>query len=421
MPNEGEPKFDLSSYNIPDTRAHFVRDVDQVKIINKLGKTTARPNSGVYVHDLREVRLNAQFAEEVDICRRKFSSGKRTSTGFQEEAVCFTHDGYFELKTVRSGEKFLWVSGGSDRLGQALDPDGRHFKLKIDIINNPQHVSGRNIVFNGVGRASNYYHWIGEQMPRLALMKKYIDLSEVDNILVFVKQEVSFIEDSVKTLFPEFKGKIVQVLGHSASSDQAYFFVQQGLAERSKETESHQKKSYPFRASIGSIIDLCELFDSKADQIIEPKSSHPEIAVISRDKAEQRFWLNEQEVVDAIGENAQKVYSEDLSFREQISIFNNATTIIAQHGAGLANSIFCKPGSRVIEVTSRSHARRAWDFGKLAIARGLEYHVVVIDAVLDDPFVNTQVPAERIPPCYASDLYASEEAIRFLVQLCGAE
>ncbi len=113
------------------------------------------------------------------------------------------------MKTVRSGEKFLWVSGGSDRLGEALNPDGRHFKTKIDIINNPQHVSGQNVVFNGVGRASNYYHWVGEQMPRLALMKKYIDLGEVDNIVVFVKQHVGFIEASVRTLFPEFKGDVV--------------------------------------------------------------------------------------------------------------------------------------------------------------------------------------------------------------------
>ncbi|MDJ0995114.1 MAG: glycosyltransferase 61 family protein [Dinoroseobacter sp.] len=197
--------------------------------------------------------------------------------------------------------------------------------------------------------------------------------------------------------------------------------MQHGLAERSKDSDSPEKKILPFRSSIGSIIDLCEHFDSVAARVVATKPSFPEVAVISRDKADQRFWSNEQDVVTAIGEKAQKIYSEELSFREQISVFNNAKTIIAQHGAGLANSIFCKPGTRVIEVTSRSHARRAWDFGKLAIARGLEYHVVVIDAVLDDPFVNTQTPAERIPPCYASDLRASDEAIRFLVDLCSSK
>ncbi len=38
MPSEDGPEFDLSSYNITDTRAHFVRDVDGVKIVNKSGK-----------------------------------------------------------------------------------------------------------------------------------------------------------------------------------------------------------------------------------------------------------------------------------------------------------------------------------------------------------------------------------------------
>ncbi|MEM7190114.1 MAG: glycosyltransferase family 61 protein [Pseudomonadota bacterium] len=421
MPVEDGPGFDLTEYNIPDMRAHFVRDVDGVRILNDFeDKATVRSNDCVHVHDMREVQLNAQFAEDIDICRRKISFKARQSTGFQEEAVCFTEDAYFELKVVRSGDKFLWVSAGSDRLKNALDPNGRHFQTKLDIMTNPQRVPGRNIFFNGVGRGSNYYHWIGEQMPRMALIRKYVDLGEVDSIVVFVKKRVGFIEESLTALFPEFKGQVVQIQGHSAASDEAYFFVQQGLAERSAHPDYVKKTPPAFRASIGSLIDLCEHFDSQASRLIGPKGGYPDVAFISRDRAGQRQWINEDTLVNAVGPRARKVYSEDLSFREQLNTFHHADVIVAQHGAGLANAVFCKPGTRVIEVTARSHARRAWDFAKLGIARGLDYHVVAIDAVLDDPYTSVEAPEEPIPPLYASDLRASDEAIRFIAELCAS-
>ena len=49
-------------------------------------------------------------------------------------------------------------------------------------------------------------------------------------------------------------------------------------------------------------------------------------------------------------ENVQLVVLEDVSLESQIKLFSNADVIIAQHGAALANLVWCKPGTSVIEI-----------------------------------------------------------------------
>jgi len=48
------------------------------------------------------------------------------------------------------------------------------------------------------------------------------------------------------------------------------------------------------------------------------------------------------------------VILEDISFKEQISLFQNADCIVGLHGAGFANLSFCNPGIKVIELRSHS-------------------------------------------------------------------
>ena len=43
----------------------------------------------------------------------------------------------------------------------------------------------------------------------------------------------------------------------------------------------------------------------------------------------------------------------ELSFNEQIKIFNEAKIIIGSHGAGLTNLIFCEPSTKVIEIETQ--------------------------------------------------------------------
>jgi capsular polysaccharide biosynthesis protein len=48
---------------------------------------------------------------------------------------------------------------------------------------------------------------------------------------------------------------------------------------------------------------------------------------------------------------------EDLSFSKQVRLFHGAEYVIAPHGAALSNLIFCKPGTKVLEIFEPSSVR----------------------------------------------------------------
>lgn len=102
----------------------------------------------------------------------------------------------------------------------------------------------------------------------------------------------------------------------------------------------------------------------------------PERIYVSRDKARRRRVVNEVDVgarLEARGFT--KVCLEDLSWSEQIELFRKAKVIVAPHGAGLANLVFCQPGTRVIEFFHRSYVNGC--YWRLASIRGLDYRPIV--------------------------------------------
>jgi capsular polysaccharide biosynthesis protein len=55
-------------------------------------------------------------------------------------------------------------------------------------------------------------------------------------------------------------------------------------------------------------------------------------------------------------------------------LFAGASVIVAPHGAALANIVFCKPGTRVVEISTRA-GYRDW-YWQLAAVAGLSYEVM---------------------------------------------
>ena len=66
-------------------------------------------------------------------------------------------------------------------------------------------------------------------------------------------------------------------------------------------------------------------------------------------------------------------YAEDLGFDEQIELFRQAAWVIAPHGAGLGNLLFCPPGTRVIDIMPDVHFQPYFSYlaGKLGLAYGV--------------------------------------------------
>ena len=106
---------------------------------------------------------------------------------------------------------------------------------------------------------------------------------------------------------------------------------------------------------------------------------------ISRADAARRKVSNCEEIeqmVSALG--FEVVTLGQLSFIEQAKIFYTSDLIIGEHGAGLANLVFCREGTKVIEIFSAFWMYPC--FYAIAKAARLEYHFLVTGLDQIHPF-----------------------------------
>lgn len=114
--------------------------------------------------------------------------------------------------------------------------------------------------------------------------------------------------------------------------------------------------------------------------LVEPLRSTAAVGAeriyVSRAQARRRRVVNEPEVIAALtARGFSCVELEHLTWAEQIALFRGAKVVVAPHGAGLANTIFCEPTTRVVECFGRDYVNAC--FWQLATARGLDYEAVI--------------------------------------------
>jgi capsular polysaccharide biosynthesis protein len=65
----------------------------------------------------------------------------------------------------------------------------------------------------------------------------------------------------------------------------------------------------------------------------------------------------------------------ELSFREQVELFSQASVVIAPHGAALANLVFCRPATRILEIFSPRYVSIC--YWPLACINNLAYYYLI--------------------------------------------
>ncbi|MEM7425234.1 MAG: glycosyltransferase family 61 protein [Pseudomonadota bacterium] len=104
---------------------------------------------------------------------------------------------------------------------------------------------------------------------------------------------------------------------------------------------------------------------------------------ISRKKRALRTFENEDEVEELLQEyRFQTVFLEDISVRDQIRLMQSSSFVLAPHGAGLTNIVFCRPKTRVIEIFSSAYL--SGFFYQIAMHVRCRYRFLVFDPSQDD-------------------------------------
>lgn len=108
-----------------------------------------------------------------------------------------------------------------------------------------------------------------------------------------------------------------------------------------------------------------------------------------------RSVLNESDVMDLLAPlGFEVIYSENLSFQEQVRYFSQAEVIIAPHGAGLSNLVFCDEKTKVLEFFSPNYVNAC--YYALTNMVNLEYHYLIGEGKRPPEYCNPEIVGENI-------------------------
>ncbi|CAD5962300.1 UDP-N-acetylglucosamine--peptide N-acetylglucosaminyltransferase 110 kDa subunit [Planktothrix tepida] len=189
-----------------------------------------------------------------------------------------------------------------------------------------------NVAFLSAQFGLIYYHWMFDIIARLHLLEKAdFDFNKIDWFVVN-RHQSPYEKEMLKLLnipehkvidnciYPHVKGSVLLVPS----------FVQWSYLKSSAWGVNFIRNKFLFPGINAN--------------------NYPQRIYISRENANCRKVINESEFLpflETLG--FQTVCLEHLPFQEQVGYFANAEIIIAPHGSGLTNLIFCRPKTKVIE------------------------------------------------------------------------
>ncbi|ASK61077.1 hypothetical protein CFK37_02120 [Virgibacillus phasianinus] len=197
---------------------------------------------------------------------------------------------------------------------------------------------------------SNYWHWLHDTLGRYRLLQ--LSGFKIDKY-VLPLMTLPFQRETVKMLgIPE--NKILQI-----------------PPGKHLKAENLILPSVPFNAGTCVKWTIEFLRDSFLKSKSHPSSSDFERIYISREDASWRKVANEPKLMTLLTKKGfKKIILSSLTVQEQLDIFSSAKVIISPNGAGLANIMFCQPGTKIIQLfTSTSD-----EFIKIGNYLDLDYY-----------------------------------------------
>ena len=178
---------------------------------------------------------------------------------------------------------------------------------------------------------NNFSHWLLDILPRLKIFEQNNSIEEIDYFLL-PELKYSFQRETLEILnieiiyIPEW---IINWLREKFLAHAEY--------------KNFNEKIYIDRSD--SLFNHCQIINS--DEVWE-------------------FLKNE---------GFTKIRSTEITFKNQIGLFNSATTIVGAHGAGLTNMIFSKSNTNIIEFAPENHPNNF--FQRVSLINNLNYRKIV--------------------------------------------
>ena len=213
-------------------------------------------------------------------------------------------------------------------------------KIKGNVFSLVQGASGYN----------NYAHWLFDIVPKIKILSEAYNLKKVDYF--YFSKLNTYQRDTFKILKLNPNKIINSKINKHCFVENLIFCTHPNYI---KGTFSSAQNNLP-----KWIIDfLRKIFLKNTSK----KFGKYEKIYIDRSDSKYNHCkiINDEEIKKYLKKKGFKIVKlSKFSLRKQISIFKNCTYVIGPHGAGMANLIFCKSKTKVIEIKYLGHPNRVY-------------------------------------------------------------
>ncbi len=231
-----------------------------------------------------------------------------------------------------------------------------------------------SLLTGGAGN-HNYWHWLYDVLPRLALCGSFIDLIKINFILLPDIKKKFQMETLEMLNIPKQKLISSEFFRHISCNeliitDHPYVFNN----DASNEIQNIPTWIFEW---------LRKNFISKPDdnhqKINLPKKIYIDRSDSSSNVKNMRKITNEDQIKEFLKQKGfESVALGNIDFKHQVQLFNNAEIIVGLHGAAFGSLCFCKPKTKVIEIKSTTDGKI---MENIAINNGLSYRAIKCEAV----------------------------------------
>jgi len=213
---------------------------------------------------------------------------------------------------------------------------------------------------------ANWHHWLIEYLPRFFLLSRFADLAGLPVVMAPPATEAQ--RQSLEVLGLD-KSRLVTLPPDASMVRPEAAYVPGPIGVHSAVSPR------PVAWLAETVVERLGLRDMAENRLLYVRRG-----------GYRRAVANEGDLGAALAAMGFRIIvPAEMAFADQVRTYRAARVIVSAHGAGLANTVFCRPGTVVVELTSLAHGERPslnMMCANLSAIRGL-IHVFAVGRALD--------------------------------------
>lgn len=245
----------------------------------------------------------------------------------------------------------------------------------------------RGNVFNlaqGASGYDNYSHWLLDIIPKIKILSEVYSLKKID-YFYFTKLN-RFQKETFKVLKLNPNKIINSKIYKHCLIENLFFCTHPNYLKGTISTAHSNIPKW--------IVDY--LRKKFLTSNIKKNLKYKKIYIDRSDSSYNHCKLiNDEEIKKYLKNKGFKILKlSKLNFKQQVSIFKNCEIVIGPHGAGMANLIFCKKKTKVLEIKNVGHPNKVYQ--KISQLNNLEHQFIMLPKILGERRGDMYLPIQRL-------------------------